>query len=524
MPTIERKSKFNKSKSIYKKRKKKNKIKFELYNFENYFVDGKKVKPLTKKIINNLIIQKSVVSIFGDYDLERVIIISQNENFLVLIDFSEDFIFGRLGIIYLKFINNIELLKDPKSNLIKNNFNIYNLQSKYFDYIKLPKLPIEVIQKIKDYVNINDYLKFSKLGQKTNKELLLFLSNKINIPCSIYVKDIEPELYGKLYNISDNNLNIKSVDLNHIFYSDYINIDITNIEYISLNIFNNDKELEEYFNNYNNNFINDVLNKIDNNLKFINNIDNTFIKNNDEFFNIEYEEINNIKEYNINYEDYNLKNDYVDIILEDDETINNVIILENQKEYLILSSYDSYFKVFKKYIKKIIKNYDVFSNKLINNYVNNDFEGKCVWIETIFYGWCFIVNKVNNNNIIVTAIDSKCIVSNRTYVINNKDIIYIEFQSDYFNFINNCYNKYKNNSILKNYQQVHNDIFKNIKEYFDNKIGFEWILGNLNFYIFNDSKILCCSVFNTNKKYHLNFSYKLSSFYKIIENSYEEED
>ena len=62
--------------------------------------------------------------------------------------------------------------------------------------------------------------------------------------------------YGKLYNISDNNLNIKSVDLNHVFYSDYINIDITNIEYISLNIFNNDKELEEYF-NYNNNFIND---------------------------------------------------------------------------------------------------------------------------------------------------------------------------------------------------------------------------------------------------------------------------
>ena len=381
MPTIERKSKFNKSKSIYKKRKKKNKIKFELYNFENYFVDGKKVKPLTKKIINNLIIQKSVVSIFGEYDLERVIIISQNENFLILIDFSEDFIFGQLGIIYLKFINNIELLKDPKSNLIKNNFNIYNLQSQYFNYIKLLRLPTEVIQKIKDYVNINNYLEFSKLGQKTNKELLLFLSNKINIPCSIYVKDIEPELYGKLYNISDNNLNIKSVDLNHIFYSDYINIDINNIEYISLNIFNNDKELEEYFNNDNNNFINDVLNKIDNNLKFINNIDNTFIKNNNEFFNIEYEEIkkiyyfyknqheienfkkeyvysknivDNIKEYNINYENYNLKNDYVDIILEDDETINNVIILENQKEYLILSSYDSNFKVFKKYIKKII--------------------------------------------------------------------------------------------------------------------------------------------------------------------------
>ena len=99
MPTIERKSKFNKSKSIYKKTKKKNKIKFELYNFENYFVDGKKVKPLTKKIINNLIIQKSVVSIFGEYDLERVIIISQNENFLILIDFSEDFIFGQLGMI-----------------------------------------------------------------------------------------------------------------------------------------------------------------------------------------------------------------------------------------------------------------------------------------------------------------------------------------------------------------------------------------------------------------------------------------
>ena len=48
---------------------------------------------------------------------------------------------------------------------------------------------------------------------------------------------------------------------------------------------------------------------------------------------------------------------------------------------------------FLKYIKKIIKNNDIFSNKLINNYVNNDFEGKCVWIETIFYGWCLLLIK-----------------------------------------------------------------------------------------------------------------------------------
>jgi hypothetical protein len=203
MPTIERKSKYNKSKSIYKKRKRRKKENFKNYNFEEQFIDGLKIKPLTKKIISNLIIQKNVVSIFGDYDLVRAIIISQNENFLVLIDFSEDYIFGELGIYYLKFINNIELLKDPKSNLIKSNFNIYNLQSQYFDYIKMPKLSNEIIKKIKDYININDYLEFSKLTEKTNKEFFLFIRDKIDIPCSIYVKDIGPELFGKLYDISD---------------------------------------------------------------------------------------------------------------------------------------------------------------------------------------------------------------------------------------------------------------------------------------------------------------------------------
>lgn len=548
MPTIERISKFNKSKSIYKKRKKKNKEQFELYNFEKQFIDGIKIKPLTKKIINKLIIQKSVVSIFGEYELERAIIISQNENFLVLIDFSEDYIYGQLGIYYVKFIINIELLKEPKAQFIKSNFNIYNLQYQYFNTINI-KLPNEIIKKIKDYININNYLEFSKLSEKNNKELFLFIRDKIDIPCSIYVEDIEPELFGKLYDISDNYFNIKSVDLNHIFYTNLINIDMINIEYISLNIFNRNKEIEEYHNNNNcNNFINDVLTKIDINLKFINVIDTTCIESNNELFNIEYEEIKkiyylhknqdeienfkkgyihskniveNIKEYNI---DYNSKNDYVDIILEDDETISNVIILENNKEYLIVIDNDSNFKVFKKYIKKIIQNYDIYRLKAINSYVNNDFEGKCVWIETIFFGWCFIVNKVNNNHIIVTAIDSKCIISNKTYIIHNKDIVYIEFQSDYFNFINNCYNKYKNNSILKNYQEVHNDIIKNKKEYFDNKIGFEWILGNLDFYIRPDTKLLFCSIFDKNKNNKLNFSYKLSSLYKIIENSYEELD
>ena len=88
MPTIERRSKYDKSKSIYKKRRKKNKKYFERYNFEEQFIDGIKVKPLTKKIINNLIIQKNVVSISGEYEVERAIIISQNEKFLVLVDFS----------------------------------------------------------------------------------------------------------------------------------------------------------------------------------------------------------------------------------------------------------------------------------------------------------------------------------------------------------------------------------------------------------------------------------------------------
>ena len=106
------------------------------------------MKPLTKKIINKLIIQKSVVSIFGEYELERAIIISQNENFLVLIDFSEDYIYGQLGIYYVKFIINIELLKEPKAQFIKSNFNIYNLQYQYFNTINI-KLPNEIIKKLK---------------------------------------------------------------------------------------------------------------------------------------------------------------------------------------------------------------------------------------------------------------------------------------------------------------------------------------------------------------------------------------
>ena len=69
---------------------------------------------------------------------------------------------------------------------------------------------------------------------------------------------------------------------------------------------------------------------------------------------------------------------------------------------------------------------------------------------------------------------------------------------------------------------MYNDIVKNKKEYFDNKIGLEWILGNLDFYIRPEIKLLFCSVFDKTKKYKLNFCYELSSFYKIIENSYDE--
>lgn len=552
MPSIERKTKFDKSKSIYKKRKKRVQRVFETYDFEKKIVDGFKFKPLTKNLIKKIITQKNIVSISGNYNLSNAIIISQNDIFLVLINFSDDLIFGELGIYFLKYIDKIEILKTPKANLIKHNFNINTLQNQYFNYIKIPNLPNDIMNKIKDYVNINDYFKFSNLNNKNNKELLLFIRDIIDIPCSIYVENIEPELYGKFYDISDSYINMNSLDLNLLFYTNPININIEDIEYISLNIFNRNFNYEKYYNdNININFFNEVLNKIKDKTKFHNNLEGTYIEDNNIYFNIGYEDIikiiylnkhpeyievfkkryinnknivENIKDFNINLEyslTYDNNNDYiVDIILNNDDVIHEVNIIENNKDYLTLIGNDSNYKVFKKYIKKIIKNYNIIKNKPINNYINENLEGKCVWLETIFIGWCFLINKINNNNIVVTAIDCNCVISNRTYIIDIKDIKYIEMRSVYFNFINDCYNKYKKHSVLKNYQQIYNDIIKYKKKYFDHILGFEWILDN--FYIISESKTLYCSVFNIKEKTKLQFCYDLSSYYKIVENSYQE--
>jgi hypothetical protein len=555
MPTIERKSKFEKNNSIYRRRKKHEKQIFEKYNFDIKFIDGLKIKPLTEKLINKLIIDKSVVEISGNNDLKYAIIISQNKDFLILSDFSDDKQFGELVTIFIKFIDSIIIKKNSMTNLIKFNYIIYNLQSQYFKNKTISKIPKEINKIIKSYINYNDYNKFSSLSKKKPKRIFLFIKNILKMPISIYVNHIEPELYCKILEVNDTSIKIKAVDLNLIFYTELININFEDIECFSIKTFNKnnkDKNIENYFNlNFDKDIFNQTLKKIHPNLFFFNNLNNCQIK--DQYntnYNVDYnfikkinyliENSEHITYINKNYKnnkniveninelvnlekslDYdNIINEIIDIEFNNGNFINDVIVLECNNNNLIVSEENSLFIIFKNNIKKIIKNYDNLKVNKTNYFINKKLEGRICWIETIYSGWCYFIEHVNDNNIIAYNVDKNCYKSDRKNILKIKDILYINFSDDYLDFLNLSYKKYRNDSVMNNYKQVYNDIIDLKKDYFDDKLGLNWDVYN--FDVIPQVKLIYCSV--SNKQKNLNFTFKLDSLYKIIPDSYEDED
>ena len=139
MVITERKAKFSKSQSIYKRRNSRfsNKVtkpNFERYDFDWQYIDGSSRKKATSKVLNNLVENKIVVEV--EYEtfsyVGRGIILGFNKNGLLLVDFhDDDFEVGVLKIV--RKVKNIKKNKNVKSLLIRENFNKTINQFKYLE-------------------------------------------------------------------------------------------------------------------------------------------------------------------------------------------------------------------------------------------------------------------------------------------------------------------------------------------------------------------------------------------------------
>ena len=158
MTTIERKSKFERSKALNKKKekRKKDKPEFEKHIFEKRFIDGLKVKPLTNKILDKLVLDQSVVKLNDSDGINFGIILSYNSNFLVLVNFTNNMNFGELSIFNIEEIDEIKLIKTPISQLIKQNFSLTNHQFNFFNqYNVFKNTTSEISQIIHEYLYMN---------------------------------------------------------------------------------------------------------------------------------------------------------------------------------------------------------------------------------------------------------------------------------------------------------------------------------------------------------------------------------
>ena len=115
MPTIERKSKFTRSISIHNKRKLRWKKKKSSYPFGKLFFDGKVYKNFSLTVIKKLIKNKSLVEILG----EKGIIIGNNKNFILFVNYDNYQNLGTFSLINHHFIEDVELIKFAYSNIIK---------------------------------------------------------------------------------------------------------------------------------------------------------------------------------------------------------------------------------------------------------------------------------------------------------------------------------------------------------------------------------------------------------------------
>ena len=576
MTTIERKSKFEKSKALIRKKEKRKKEKpeFEKHIFEKRFIDGLKVKPITNKILDKLILDQNVVNLNDSDGANMAIILSYNSNFLIAINFSDHLNFGELSIFNIEEIEEIKLIKTPKSQLIKQNFNITNHQFNFFNKRNVFKnIPDEMSQTIHQYLNLNNYLQYSSFNIENKKELYMFLK-ELNIPITFYISSISPTLYSKIINVTDELVQIKAMETdNGLFISDIIDVNFEEIEHVLINLFDKRSLEEETFNrNFDTNDHDLLIKKINSNYSFVTKLDdssfrriiyrlegnnsidlnwyhisilNYLIENPHEVelikkkYNYNKSIIENISDhfdFEVDFDvDFNNLNDCIFKIVfksskgyehddfddESNNEIGNYYLIDSDEDTITIrsTSNDSTILTYKKNIKRITK---VFSRNVINKQfinVNKHFKNKVCWITTYNFDWCFIVDEIDDEKIIARSLHSQCCASKKQVTIKLDSVLYIEIESEYINFLTLSYNKFSKTSLVSNYENLYDEIIDLKKEYFDEVLGFNWFIDTINF--LENYKIIvfwACAIEDKNKK--LNCEFELKSLYKIIPESF----
>lgn len=185
-------------------------------------------------------------------------------------------------------------------------------------------------------------------------------------------------------------------------------------------------------------------------------------------------------------------------------------ILFNYPKYIVtqiegnLEGNPSIIFIFKDKIDKIfIRHLNTFSSyindKNSENKIKYDIhflKNKVCWIETDYIDLMFYVTKINKKLLSLEnreALETKiiyqqCCISNKKFFIDTKDINYIQFD-DYSSVLGETYKKYKNNSIIKNYQLFYNTIESNLSSLYIDPVG------NNSDSDSSDYDILCCDYY-----------------------------
>lgn len=523
MVITERKAKFSKSQSIYKKRNlrfsnKVTKQNFERYDFDWQYIDGSSRKKATSKVLNNLVENKTVVEV--EYEtfsyVGNGIILGFKKNGLLLVDFyDDDFEVGVLKIV--RKVKNIKKNKNLKSLMIRENFNRTINQFKYLeDYSLLSeKTSFDIENIVKKNLKLVNYENYLEYNIEDNVELYRFLKEK-DVYVHIYAEDIYPVLSGKIIDVKEDSFEIKFVNEHLLCFNKIVNFE--DVEYISLSLLQKDdiytnafskdfscKEYDSVIKNINHNY--SIYVEINYNIEyFLRSYDDELVEIDENLLNIifylkENEEC--IEKIKLNYQnDKSIVDNIIDnfdkSLLEVDldnysneilnietkkGTVSRVLIISQTEKFIVcqtLFEKESIIVLFKDKIEKITCDYSLVTKFKENR---NDFQftdlssmmGKICWIKTDgFIDWCFEVVSVDERNIIAKSFTNNyCLLPNEDKIPIDK-IIEIDISNDYMDLVNIIHTKYKVDKITLKYERFYKKIYELIQNHFDEKLGFNW--------------------------------------------------
>lgn len=592
MPIKERRDKFLYSKAIINKKKNRY-LHSSRYipNSQSHMLgdtyiyrDGLKVKLLSEKIINNLIVNRTIVKI---NNIEVGYILCNNINYIIFYIFNLDNEINNIAIINKKKLISIERCRNCIHLYVKNQIIIEEELVNFF-YKRNSFLDKEFPECIKDdilsylnIVNISDYLEYNI---NNSKELFNYLHKK-DLLLEFYVNDYNPVLYGKIIKVEDSKVYLKNINLEGMLCSSLVEIEYTQLEYILICTSNH--IYTEYYEKYKDSDIhNNVVNKINKNYTFQNYLaidtarvgeikDNIQTITNNSLFGkpsfrldknivtiIDYLAYNPnlIKNITRNYDnnlrfDDNLTNNFdinlvkkeiditddieiqsiidkklmVDIKLNEcvnNNDINNVYIKENNENYLITENIQI---CYKKYISKIVYNYSNDFSQIIHKSIN------------------YIKNNENISNLIknsICSITAEKYIDHLFYIFDSNEkyikckIIYTDccLSANYIYilkkniaviWINEYYEKvFEKSYLLYNKMSIvqnYQKMFDNIYERVSKKFKLDTGFSFIGSFIYMYN-IIWFSIVYDNGKSMKHYEYQLIGNYEIDIDSLEEDD